>query len=88
MPDIFDEHDYVGYPMTIGIMVRELKKIIDDYQDKKLTNEEIKTILRFYAETSTNKIFKDDKLNITVQRKIGQFRIEVLEAIYKELGFL
>lgn len=89
MPELFDEYNYTGYPFTIAVMIRELKKIIDDYQEKKLTNEEIKIIISFYAETSPEKIFDDknpNELNITLRRKIGKFRRSVLKAILKEIG--
>lgn len=89
MPELFDENNYTGYPFTIAVMIRELKKIIDDYQEKKLTNEEIKIIISFYAKTSPDKLFDNDnpnELNITLRRKIGKFRRTVLKSILKEIG--
>ena len=89
MPELFDEYNYTGYPFTIAVMIRELKKIIDDYQAKKLTNEEVKIIISFYAKTSPEKLFDDEdpnELNITLKRKIGKFRRIVLKSILKEIG--
>lgn len=90
MPELFDQYNYTGYPLTIAIMIRELKKVIDDYQSKKLTNEEFKIIISFYAETSPEKMLdmeKKNQLNITLRRKIGKFRREVLKSVLKELQF-
>lgn len=89
MLELFDTYNYVAYPMTIGIMVRELKKIIDDYQKKKITNEEFKTIIFFYYQNSSDKIINDknpDELNITVIRKLGMHRKDVLVSILKDLN--
>lgn len=89
MPELFDEFNYTGYPSTIAVMIRELKKIIDDYQAKKLTNEEVKIIISFYSKTSPEKLFDEEdpnKLNITLRRKIGKFRRSVLKSILKEIG--
>ena len=90
MPELFDEHNYTGYPFTIAVMIRELKKIIDDYQEKKLTNEEFKILINFYAKTSPEKMFDmeiENRLNITIKRKVGKFRRNVLMSVLKELGF-
>lgn len=88
MPDLFDEFGYIGYPMTITTMIKELKRIIDDYQEKILTNEEFQIIILFYADTSPSKLFIDKKLNGNVKGKIGQLRAKVLETVLEELGFL
>lgn len=88
MPDLFDEHGYIGYPLTFLIMAGELRKIIDDYQEHKFTNEDFKVILSFYAEKSSDKLFTDSELNVTIKRKIGKYRASVLKSVYEELGYL
>lgn len=91
MPELFDEYGYTGYPITINNMEKELKEIIADYQDKKLTNEEFKIIVGFYGITSPDKLFdKEDEneLSFTLRTRIGKYRSGVLMKALTELGIV
>ncbi|HEM6489882.1 TIGR04540 family protein [Streptococcus suis] len=85
MSSIFDKYEYVAYPATVLTLTSELRVIIDDYREGKLDNREIEEIILFYANNNKEKLFDEDELNITVQRKLGKQRLNVLRNILKKV---
>lgn len=83
MPNLFDKHKYVAYPSTVVKFSYELKKIISDYQDEKLTNAEVTDLVKFYANTHPEKLFTDNEYNITVQRLVGKKRLDIVDTLLK-----
>lgn len=81
MENLFDKYDYVAFPLTTVSLARELKKIINDYKNKKINNKEVEEIVSFYASTQANKLFNGEELNITVQRLNGKQRSEVIKSL-------
>lgn len=81
MENLFDKYDYVAFPLTTVSLARELKKIINDYKNKKINNKEVEEIVNFYASTQANKLFNGEELNITVQRLNGKQRSEVIKSL-------
>lgn len=90
MEDIFDEHGYIAYPLNVNILSEELKKIIEDYQNKKLTNAEFKSILEFYGKSVSQYVFSQDQTEIDdrLSLKIGKFRTSLLINAYRDLGLI
>lgn len=89
MRELFDEYDYIAYPLTIDILSRELKKIVSDYQEKKLSNSDFVLILQFYANQEMN-IFNEDKTDLQDRLSflIGKFRSSLIISVYQDLGYL
>ncbi|ULL20441.1 hypothetical protein D2A30_01910 [Streptococcus suis] len=83
LSSIFDKYEYVAYPATVLTLTSELRVIIDDYREGKLDNREIEEIILFYADNNKDKLFDEDELNITVQRKLGKQRLNILRNILK-----
>lgn len=81
MANLFDTHDYIAYPSTIVGMATELRKIIDDYKARKISNVELKEIIIFYAETNPEKLFNGSEYNITIKRKIGKSRLDIIDTL-------
>lgn len=90
MEEIFDEHGYIAYPLNVNILSDELKRIIEDYQNKKLTNSEFKSILEFYGNSVSEYVFSEDNttLDDRLKLKIGKFRTNLLENAYRDLGLI
>lgn len=89
MRELFDEYDYIAYPLTIDILSKELKKIVSDYQEKKLSNSDFVLILQFYANQEMN-IFNEDKTDLQDRLSflIGKFRSSLIISVYQDLGYL
>lgn len=83
MTKLFDKHEYVAYPSTVVNFSYELKKIVNDYQNKKLSNAEITEIIKFYAETQPEKLFTNNEFNVTVRRLVGKKRLDVVDTLLK-----
>lgn len=81
MANLFDTHDYIAYPSTIVGMANELIKIIDDYKARRISNVELKEIIMFYAETNPKKLFNGSEYNITIKRKIGKSRLDIIDTL-------
>lgn len=87
MTDLFKKHGYIAYPEGIIVFANELKTILDDYQERKLSNEEIEEIILFYIENDSDKLFTGDEINITVKRTLAKRKTGVLENILKNLAY-
>lgn len=81
MEEFLDKHNYIAYPETIVKLSKELRKVVDDYISRKITNEELKKIVTFYADTSPEKLFNGMDYNITIKRKIGVKRLRIIEGL-------
>lgn len=81
MADLFDEYDYIAYPITIVGLADQLKKVIDDYRARELTNSEVKEIILFYAENNNKKLFDRSDYNITIKRRLGKKRLDIVKTL-------
>lgn len=84
MANLFDKYDYIAYPSTILELTKELIKIIDDYRARKLTNAEVSEIILFYAENDPEKLFDTSDYNITIKRKVGKKRLDIIDTLLKD----
>lgn len=83
--NIFDKYGYTAYPETIVELAKQLKDITDDYRQRKITNDDFEEIISFHVENNSEKLFTDDKYNITVQRFLGKRRLSVLDTVLEQL---
>ena len=83
--EFFKEHDYALYPSTTTELIPDLKKVIDDYKARKITNQEVKDVIAFYAEKHPEKLYDEDNYNKTVKRLIGKRRLDTLDRILNDL---
>lgn len=81
MEEFFDTHNYIAYPETIVKLARELIKVVDDYTSRKITNEDLRKVILFYADNSPDKLFNGLDYNITIKRKIGVKRLRIIESL-------
>ena len=90
MANLFDEYGYIAYPLNVNILSDEIKKIVENYQNKELTNSEFKTILEFYGNSVSEYVFTKDRtaLNERLSLMIGKFRSTLLTNAYRDFGFL
>ena len=63
MANLFDEYGYIAYPLNVNILSDEIKKIVENYQNKELTNSEFKTILEFYGNSVSEYVFTKENLS-------------------------
>ena len=71
--------EYIKYPKTLLQAGNELKKIIDNYWDGKVTETMAKDYVRQYAEMGM--LLQDDgiKINPSILAKIGKKRQKVVQ---------
>lgn len=63
-------------------MADEIKRVIKDYDARKIGNEELKNIILWYAEKCGDRLFSGQHdYNPTVKLIIGQRRIKVINQI-------
>lgn len=89
MRELFDEYGYIAYPLTVDVLSNELKKIVSDYQERKLSNSDFVLILQFYAKQEMT-IFNEDKTDLQERLSflIGKFRSSLILSVYQDLGYI
>lgn len=75
------EYEFLKYPKTIVILSNEIKRITNDYNARKIGNEELKEIILWYANKCGEMMFQGQSYNPTLKKNIGKRRIKLLEKI-------
>ena len=69
------------YPTQVKEIANELVKVCNDYKSRKISNEEIKEIVLYYAKEYPSKLFNNNDLNPTIKKIIGQQRIGIIKKL-------
>lgn len=72
------DDQYMKYPTTIKTLAGEIKTICNDYNARKITNDQIREIMFWYANKMPEMLFAADNINPTVAAIIGKKRIKLL----------
>jgi uncharacterized protein (TIGR04540 family) len=84
MSSLFDNYNYVAYPEGIVEFAENLKMVVDDYRSRKLTNQEFTKIITYYANANPEKLYNMQDYNITVKRKLGKTRMEIISKLLRD----
>ena len=83
-------NNYMQYPTTVKALAAEIKTACNDYNNRQITNEQIREVILWYATKQPNLLFSGDKLNPTVEYIIGKKRVrlvnELLDGYQQRLG--
>ena len=75
------EYLFLKYPKTITLLAEEIIRVTNDYNARKIGNEELKSIVQWYASNYGEKLFKAEDYNPTVKKIIGKTRIQLLDKL-------
>lgn len=78
------EYEYLKYPKSIVVLASELKRVTNDYDERKIGNDELKEIILWYADKCRDKLFQGQDYNPTLKTIIGKRRIHLLDLILEE----
>jgi len=73
-----DNH-YLKYPETVLLLAGELKRGLDAYRARQVSEKEIQEMVFHYASTAADLLFDGEAYNITIQRKLGSKRMRILD---------
>ena len=79
--------NYMLYPATITQLVQELRRACDDYNARRITNNDFRELVLYYAQEHPEKIFAGDDYNPTLQIKLGKKRMAMLEKMLEGYQF-
>jgi len=80
------EYKYLKYPASIAALAEELSRVVDDYKGRWIGNDDLREIVEWYAQEHPEKLFSGGTYNITMQRKLGKRRLQIIDktlAAYK-----
>lgn len=69
---------FIKHPKTIKGLAEELKKLIDFYWGKEVSEEELTELLQYWSENEAEKLFIDNDLNPTIKKVIGKKRSNLI----------
>lgn len=70
---------FIKHPRTIKSLAEELKRLIDFYWEKEVSEEELTELLQYWSENEAEKLFLDNNLNPTIRKIIGKKRCSLIE---------
>jgi len=73
-----DDVQYVRNVRGINHLAKELKKIIDDYWQGKLSENTLKSYVHYAADNSKLLADNGNRINVTVESKIGKKRTAIV----------
>lgn len=77
---------YMQYPGTVKALATEMLTVCDDYYDKKINNDEMKDVIKWYAINQRDKFFSEGALNPTVTKILGKKRVNLVNTVLDEIG--
>lgn len=75
------EYEFLKYPKSIRALAKEINRVTNDYDARKIGNDELKEIMLWYATKCPDKLFKGLAYNPTLKQIIGKRRIALLDII-------
>ena len=78
------EYEYLKYPRSVVVLAEELKRVANDYDARRINNEELKAIVVWYAEECAEKLFQGKDYNRSIKKIIGKRRIDLLDTVLSE----
>ncbi len=74
-------YEFLKYPKTVVSLAKELIRIIDDYNNRQIDNDEFKNIIIWYKDNYPEKLFTDNNYNPSIKRIIGKHRVVQINKI-------
>ena len=78
------EYEYLKYPRSVVILAEEIKRVVNDYDARRIGNEELSEILLWYAHKSADKLFRGNDYPYTIKKILGARRVKLLDTILEE----
>ena len=75
------ENNYILYPSTIKALAEEIKRACNDYNARRINNDEIKEVINWYAENQADKLFAAEEINPTISKIIGKKRVNLINIL-------
>lgn len=71
-------NQYLQYPTTVKALAGEIKTACNDYTARRISNDQIKEIILWYAAKMPQLLFAAEKINPTVTAIIGKKRVRLV----------
>lgn len=78
---------YLQYPTTVKALAAEIKAACDDYTARRLSNNQIREWVFWYATKTPELLFSAEKINPTVAIIIGKKRVKLLNDLLDGYGY-
>lgn len=75
------ESKYLKYPSSIKALIVEIKKLCDDYTNKKITENEVKEFIDCWIYYFGENFYFNGEFNPTVKARIGSKRMKLIKSI-------
>jgi uncharacterized protein (TIGR04540 family) len=74
-------YDFLQYPPTVKYMAQEINRITNDYYARKISNEQLRDCILFWATNSPELLFQGEDFKPTIKIISGQRRVELLNKL-------
>ena len=75
------EYEFLKYPKNVVVLAEEINRVTNDYDARRIGNDELKEIMLWYANKCSDKLFQGQDYNRSVKKIIGKRRIKLLDTI-------
>lgn len=81
------EYEFVKFPTSVRSLSEELVRCTNDYYSRKIGNDEISEIIKWYASKCADLLFRGQDYSPTLKKIIGQRRLRLLDHILEDYEF-
>lgn len=71
--------DIQRHPSSVVKLAKEMKKLIDAYWGRQISEKEMKEHIIYFAKYENKKLFRGPEYSPTVKQRLGKKRMEVVE---------
>jgi len=79
------EYHFLKYPKTVVALAEEINRVTNDYNARRIGNEELESIIKWFASNCRDKLFRGvDDYNPSVKKIIGKTRVKLIDQLLEE----
>ena len=78
------EYDYLKYPRSVVALAGEINRVVNDYDARKINNDQMSEIILWYANNLPGKLFKGQDYLNTIKKYCGARRVELMNTVLRE----
>jgi len=78
-------YEYMKYPNTVTGLADEIIRVTNDYYNRRIKDDELASIIRWYADKLPNKLFFGEDYNKSLKKIIGKKRVELLDLLLSDI---
>ena len=81
------DYEYQKYPISVVSLAAEINRVINDYNARRISNDDLYEIIYWYAHNCADLLFCGQDYITSIKKICGQRRIRLINSVLSGLQF-